>query len=326
MSKFNSKTNLGRLLEIEMAGPYERKFKIEQLPKELAYRAPDGKAHRVKELLLSDAIASTTLIQEQVHSEIMEGAKIFTCFREAVPIYQCKSNSLRLVKGAAGGYAEEVAEGAIIPGGNQAYAKVDLTIKKVGVNAGITEEMLEDGLFDVVGSELRYAGEAIENKLNRDVLSSMLQNSGLEWDTTATNQGIKGLVKAIGLVRGAGFEPDTVVMHPSAYTITLLDYVPSYNESAEAVLRGGKLPMMAGLNSYQYGGVEDSTTYNWNYAADGDIGMLVFNKRSAGAIAMNRDITVKEMKDPVRDIVNLPVTMRYGTSYVHANAISRVEF
>lgn len=324
---FKSDTLLGKFLELEMAGPSERRYKVESLPKSLAWHNPaDGKDYRVRELLLSDKSESTTLIQEQVHKEIFEGAKVFICAREAVPVIKCNSNSLRLVKGAAGGYAAEVAEGAEIPHGNQDYSKVDLTIKKVGVNAAITEEMLEDGLFDVAANELRYAGEAIENKLNRDLISSMLENSGLEHDTGGSNQGIKALVKAKGLVAGAGFVPDTVIMHPEMYALCLLDYVPSYNEGAESVLRGGMLPQMAGLNSFQYGGLDDSATYIWDGGTNGDIMALVFNKRSAGAIAMNRDITVKEMKDVVHDLVNLPVTMRYGASYVHDSGICRIEY
>ena len=219
-----------------------------------------------------------------------------------------------------------IAEGAEIPHGNQDYAKADLTINKVGVNAAITEEMLEDGLFDVVASELRYAGEAIENRLNRDVISDMLEESDLEHDTAGTNQGIKALVSAAGLVRGAGFEADTVIMHPEFRSFCLLDYVPAYNDSAEGVLRSGTLPMMGGLNAYQYSGADDSATYTWGFAAAGEIGALVFNKRSAAAIAMNRDLTVKEMKDPVHDLVNIPITMRYGHSYLHDDGISRIEY
>lgn len=279
----------------------------------------------VRELLASTKIQNTTLVQAEMYNTVMEGAKLATCFRDAVTVFPMKDSTLTIPYGSAGTYAEEVAEGATIPKKNQAYAKIDIKAKKYGSAPSITNEMIEDGLYPVIEMEVRYAGEAIENKLNQLMLTELLDTAGKETDTGGSNQGIKALAKGKALVKKAGFMADTFVMCADAEAIVLGDLVPSANVGAESAMTG-KIPNILGMRPFGCDVADASTSYTWEYDSDGDIGMLVFDSRKCGGIGMKRDITVVDYDDPAKDLKGVNVTARFGVDAVFADAIARVEY
>jgi len=322
----NSEEIIRTFLKAE-TGNEDRHRAYSKVPEKLYWKSPAGNEHQVRELLLSEDIESATLIQEKVSDYVNEGAKPYVCAREACMfISGIKSNAYRHIKGAAGTYAAEVSEGAEIPHLNQDYDKADVAIKKYGVNAAITEEMIEDGLVDVMMYELKYAGEAMENALNREWITQLLDDAGNEHDCAGSNLGRSAVLSAKALVEADHFRPDTIVLCPEAANLILRDYTTAYTETGEAVMQKGMLPSIGGMKPYVLGVEDNTTNYAWEYNDNSDIGMIVLEKDKAAVIAMNRDITVKEMKDPVHDLVNLPVTMRVGVESVHANAICRVEY
>jgi len=304
----------------------DRRRTYARIPDKLYWRDPQGKEHRVRELLLSEAIEANTLIQEKVGNYVVEGAKPFVCAREVSPIINVKANAYRHLKGAAGTYAPMVGEGAEIPHANQDYGHVDVPIYKYGVNAAITEEMIEDGLVDAMMLELKYAGEAVENTFNQVLITKLLDGAGNEHDCAGASLGRSAIITAKGLVEADHFRPDTIIMHPEMANIVLKDYATAYTETGEAILQKGMLPTVGGMRPFVCGVADATDSYVWEYNSDTDIGGLVFQKDAASVIAMNRDTTVKEMKDPVHDLINLPVTIRFGAAAVHANAISRIEY
>jgi HK97 family phage major capsid protein len=319
-------SNLSTYLKIAHAGPSERKDIIERaIPRELGTYDGDGKIVSVRELLLTEAIESTTLIQTEMYSTVMEGAEPQRCFRQAVPMFRTNGNTLRVPYGSSGTYASEVAEGSEVPIGQQDYAYRDFTIKKYGTRPLITRELIDDGLFDAVAMEVRKAGASVENRLNQLVLSCLLDNAGNEHDTAGSNQGIKAIASAVGLVKEKGYIPDTIVLCPQAEALTLKEFVPTGYVGADAAM-AGRLPSLMGLRVFTCGVTDDSPTYTWQYDSDGDIGMLVYDSRNAGGIAMRRDLTVSRYEDPIRDLVGCTVTARFGVNYLAANAICRVEY
>ena len=313
-------------LEAEV-GDGDRRKVYSRIPEKYFWKDPYGNDHNVRELLLSEHIESASLIQEKVSDFVNEGAKPYICAREAAFIVNgIKSNAYRHIKGAAGTYAVEVPEGAEIPHLNQNYDKADVTIKKYGINAAITSEMMEDGLVDVMMYELKYAGEAMENTLNKVWLGELLDDAGNEHDCAGASLGRSAILSAKGLVEADGFRPDTIILHPEAANLVLRDYTTAYTETGEAIMQKGMLPTIGGMKPYVLGTEDNTTSYAWEYNSDGDMGMVIIEKDKAAVIAMNRDITVEQMKDPVHDLVNLPITMRFGVESVHTNAICRVEY
>ena len=310
---------MGKILPIlleatQHAGPERRKELSQKIDPTLTYEFADGTKKPVRELIQSDSINSTTLIQAEVYNEVLDGAAGAVCMRNALDVLNVNSNSFRLNFGTAATYAAEVAEGSEIPVAVQPYNATTFAIKKYGVRPLITRELVNDGLFDIIASEIRYAGMNLEQRLNYNSLSHMLQYSGNEFDTGGSSQGVKAIAKARSVNRAAGFNPTGVIMHPEAEGIVLQDftsaggYYPVGNTATSGVT-----PQILGLQAYVCGDGDNSSSYTWGFAADGEIGMLVYDRRFAAKIAMRQDIGVEQYNDPVRDLVGLSCTMRFDT-------------
>lgn len=296
------------------------------IPKELGYNH-DGKLMQVKELLLTEAVESTTLIQSEAHATVMEGSEPSICVRRALDMVQMKSRTMNWTIGETGTYAPEVAEATDIPIEDQDYDTVEFVAKKYGVRPLITKELIEDGLFNVAELEMRKAGRRVENRLNQNGIAELIDSAGLEHDTAATNTGIKAIASAVSKVRAAGFNPDTLIMHPSAEAVVLQEFVPTNYYPVESIVKTGMVPNILGLKTYTCGVTKLATgTQEWDYDTDGDIGMVVYDSVAAAAIGMRRDITVENYDDPIKDMVGMSVTSRFDVEAIIPNACCRIEY
>jgi len=297
---------------------------VETIPRSLgAYH--DGKVEPVRELLLSTAIESTTLIQTEMHATVLEGAEPWKCMRQACTVLPMKANTLTIPVGEVGSYAPEVAEGAEIPISDQDYTSVTLTAKKYGVRPMITDEMVADALYPVIEMEIRKAGAKLENTLNQIALTNLIDNtSANEHDTGGNNQGIKAIASAIKKVKADGFIPDRIVLHPDAEALIMADYIPTGYVGAEAA-QSGKLPNLLGLSPF-ITNVADASSQTWEYNSDGDIGMVVFDSGNSTVIGERQPITIKRYEDIVRQLQGGTVSARWAVGTLQANAGARIEY
>lgn len=294
------------------------------IPKELGY-IHNGKLVQVKELLLTETLESTTLIQSETYNTVMEGSEPAICLRNAIPVIPMKSRTLNWTVGETGTYAPEVAEATDIPIVDQDYATVSFVAKKYGVRPLISNELLEDGLFNVAEMEMKKAGRRVENTINQQGITEIIDSVSLEHDTAAANQGIKAIAAAVSKVRGAGFNPDTLIMHPEAEGMVLAEFVPTNYYPTESIVKTGMVPNILGLKTYTCG-VVDAGTQEWGYAADGEIGMVVYDSMATAAIGMRRDITVENYADPIKDMAGMTVTSRFDVEVIIAAAGCRIEY
>ena len=294
------------------------------IPKNIGYKH-DGTLMRVRELLLTEAIESTTLIQSEAHATVMEGSEPAICIRSALQTVGMKSRTMNWTVGETGTYAPEVPEATDIPIDNQDYDTVEFVAKKYGVRPLISNELIEDGLFNVAELEMKKAGRRVENRLNQNGITEIIDSAGLEHDTAGTNQGIKAIAAAVSKVRAAGFNPDTLIMHPSAEAIVLQEFVPTNYYPTEAIVNTGMVPNILGLKTYTCG-VTKNGTQEWDYDTDGDIGMVVYDSVAAAATGMRRDLTVENYDDPIKDMVGMTVTSRFDVEVIIPNATCRIEF
>ena len=302
---------------------------VETIPRELG-TVYDGKIEPVRELLLSTAIESTTLIQTEMYATVIEGAEPFKCMRQACKVLPMKANTLTIPVGEAGSYAPEVAEGAEIPISDQDYTAVTLTAKKYGVRPMITDEMVADALYPVMEMEIRKAGAKLENTLNQLALTELIDNTANnEYDSnvgtnTITAAGTKAIVHALGNVKADGFLCDTIVMSPSAETVVMAEYTPTSYVGAEAVA-SGRLPNIMGLKAFTCS-VADASSSTWDYDSDGEIGMVVFDSQNSTVIGERQGITVKRYEDIVRQLQGGTVSARWAVGTLQANAGARIEY
>lgn len=306
-------------------GPAELKALVNrEIPRELGVEF-DGKIEPVRELLLSTAIESTTLVQTEMYATVLQGAEPRKCMREAVTVLPMKDNQMTIPVGEAGSYAVEVAEAAQIPISTEDYTPVTLTAHKYGARPVITKEMIEDGLYPVIEMQVRKAGQKIENRINQLMLTEMIDSAGLEHDTAGANQGTKAVVAAMSAVGGAGFLADSLILSPDAQAVVMAEFTPTAFTGSDQVMRG-QLPPLFGLKPFVCGVTDASATQTWEYDSDGDIGMLVFDSSEGPVMGMRRDITVIDYDDPIRDLRGMSVTARVAVDTMQANAICRVEY
>ena len=243
--------------------------------------------------------------------------------REITPIVNVDSYSLRVVKGQTGTYADQIAEGQAINIDNQTYSKTDITINKYGTRPLITNELIEDSLFDIVELELKKAGARLENKLNRVVLAAIL--AGVTTSTLNPNGShiaVSDLARAVALVKKQNYLPNILVTHPTAEGYLLQDsnlaYVSYAGQSSS--LTSGTVPKLIGLTPYTCTAT-DAASPTWDDTSAGsDVTALVLSKDDLGMLGMRRDIAIEQYDDPIHDLIGISCTMRYGYGVINETA------
>ena len=317
---------LALYLELAHAGPSETKRILDtRIPRELSAYDAKGNIVPVRELLKSEAVEGTTLIQTEFYATIIEGASLAKAMRQAVPVVRMTSNKMTIPFRRSAGYMKEVPEGAEAPIDEAEYVSRDIAAKTYRERSLITQNMVDDSQYDLIAEEARHHGERAENTINHFVLGTILQSSELEHDSAGSDQGTKAIATAKGKVRAKGYNPDTLVICPDAETLVGKEYlVTNATGSQQAIL--GNLPPMLGLKPHVVGTTSSSSTYTWAYAADGNIGMAVYDSRVAAKIGLRQDIMLESYRDPVRDLAGAVVKLRFGSVVGLGDSICRVEF
>ncbi len=308
-------------LDIGLNAPTGRALEraVSKIPRELG-TVFDGKVEPVRELLLTTAIEST-----EMYRTVVEGAEPFKVMRQALNVLPMNAATLDIPVGEAGSYAREVAEGAEVPISTQDYSKVTFTAKKIAERPVITDEMVADALYPVIELELRKAGAKLENKINQMAIVELVANSSAnEHDTNGSNQGIKAIAAAVAKVEADGFMPDRIVMCPAFKAGLMAEFVPTGYVGAEAVMTG-KLPNLLGLQAF-VSNVVHTTAASWAYAADGNLGAVVFDSQNSTMLGIRQDITVKRYDDVVRMLQGTVVSARVAVDTLQANAGARIEY
>jgi len=286
-----------------------------------------------RELLMSDGMETDTLLQEEVYNTIVEGSKPVQCVRNVFPIIKTDTYQIRITKESGNlGKAVDVAEGAAIPIDTETFSTVDLSIKKIGCRPIITNELIEDGLWDMVEFELMRAGQKLEHKLNYDVINeatdkttyAAITNVDAGANTTPGN-----VLEAIKDILDYDYIPTDMIMTPFAENkiISSNNLLQAHMAGSDAALRNYDIGRVFGLKLHRLS-VDGWTTgtYKWNSGNDTahDVHALVCDS-SYCMIGMRRDITVEQYDDPIHDLVGLSATMRYGVKTVQPEKACLIE-
>jgi len=282
---------------------------------------------------VEEAVSESTLVQEEVYRTIAEGAEPIICWRQIIPVTQAESYSTRVVKGESGYYAPEVAEGAAITVNTEEFSKVDIPMTKYGERPLITEEMIADGLFDIIDMEIRKASRSLENKFNRVCLNEAINSSRAISTNTLSPEGSHAAVSDLALLRSKVIKKnwpnvDTVVTHPTCEGYLLQDSNIAYASfmGSSIPLTTGKVPTLMGLTPYTCTATDKATSPVWDDTTAGsDVTAIVFSKSAPFMMArMRRDLTIKQYEDPIHDLVGISLTMRYGVRVINESAAGKL--
>ncbi len=312
-------SKITKLLEYAHAGKVERKELINKPSFEKLVL--DTVRKDQKELLLSDELEESTVLQEQVLDTIISGAERFSCMREFLPMYKCNTYSMRIVyQDDMSSFAKDIPEGGKIEIDQDSLAKTNINVKKIGTRPLITNELIEDALWDRVEIELKRAGARMENKFNKDGITSMLSGTPHEVEATASLV-VKDIASAIKAVKLRGFIPTDAIYHPDAEgELMQNDNIMNYYQSGDNnLLRNGSVGNLLGLKSHLFSIETSGETIDWS-DTDDDYYAWVGDPQAYSACAMRRDVAVEEYDDPVHDLLGIKITMRYGMGKVQNDA------
>jgi hypothetical protein len=198
----------------------------------------DGKRMKIKDLLVSSdaSIFLPKVISSVVKEAVEPVLTISNNFFQTVRINQGRSIEFPAVGALT---AEDVAEGSAYPEKQLEIGSgnvVAINVTKSGVLVRVTEEMIEDSQWDVIGLHLRAAGRALahhkESKCSTlfstfgyKVFDNVEPTTGVVGATTG--RGIDGAVNGslhlddifdmIAYLINSGFTPKTILMHPLAW-------------------------------------------------------------------------------------------------------------
>ena len=303
-------------------------LKAANLPLALADDTEKAEMER-KQLALntaSDGSASTyTLIQEVVHDEVIAGAEPVRCMRDVINFVDIpRGPSLRVPYGGSGRYAPKVPEMGQIPENQDTYGDVDINIYKYGEISAISEEMINDGLFDMITLELRKIGFAIENALNRAVLDKLIANiSTTSIDPAGTHIALSDIAKGRADVLAENWNPDKVVFHPTAEGYLLQDsnlvYVAYAGQGR--TLETGQIPKMLGLIPYTCTATD--TNGYWGTTSTGTPYTTAMILDTIAPVAMGATvggIKLDQFNDPLTDLKKVKGIERFGVETIHTAA------
>jgi len=315
---------LAQFLEMDSMGKSELKKTAEKIvPRELSYHDFDGKVVNARELLISEGVQGTTLIPTEIYATVIEGSEPAKCIRNALPIYRMAGANMTVPVGETGTYAPVVAEGAEIPIEDQTHTGITLAAKKYAVRPLITNEMVEDALYDIVANEIRKSGARIENALNHLGIEELMYESDTESDCgSAGATPFLFIAKGHAKVVAAGFQPNVIIFEPTCYGSVAGTMTTQSNMMSDLVSRNGIFGNVLGCATYMYGGAA-VRTHTWGFSADGYVGAIIMD-RNCAAIGMRRDITVERYADSIKQMQGVSVSARFDVKSLVGEGICNV--
>lgn len=237
--------------------------------------------------------------------------------------------------------AFEIGEGQEYPDQNlniasQGIGTVDVKVKKYGLKVQITDEMVSDSNWDVIGLHLRAAGRAMARKKEEVCFHEVRTHGHVVFDALAfkpeeegypTGRGFNGeyngtltaqdIIDMAVSIMAAGFTPTTIVMHPLCWSLF----------AKNSALEGANIAAFGqGTSSF------DPRNFNTSNALGLEVifspfvpfdqeekrfDFYIIDKNNIGVMLVKDVMSTEQFDDPARDIMSLKVRERYGVGILN---------
>jgi len=194
----------------------------------------------------------TRLVQEAIEPDLLVIPNLFTEVSYSGP-----GRSIE-IGGLGAFHAGEVAEGTEYPEVDFNYGEGDMVavgISKHGLKVRVTEEVIDDNLFDVFGLWMRMAGRALARHKEMAAIQLINEFGYTVFDNASPGDSQKGVTTGRNIAGDAngtmtvddlfemyiwlymrGFVPDTLLMNPLAWRMFMSD-----PETREIILKGATI-------------------------------------------------------------------------------------
>ena len=250
------------------------------------------------------------LTQKAYYNAVIAGAKRREVMRKILPIVKTDSHRVRVFTSNANGYASKGAYKGEPPVFHPKYTSVDAVAEKAWTLPLAPKELVEDAEFGLIENEVSLAGMRLENTLNQDAISALIDSAEHELSINALSYP-EAIAEASNEVASSQFTP--------TYMIATPDFFFSAFGSFESPIM--KNTNQGGLLNMVFLPVLSNGNKNWAWENTGDIGAVVLDAEMAGLILMKEDITVKKYSDPLDDLRGAIVEMKYKVVVTKPKAI-----
>lgn len=273
-----------------------------------------------------------TLWREQLYDTVIEGSRKKQIARDAAMVINVETSTGDHPRAGDADFADEVAEGAAIPDDRQDYTTVEWDTVKFGKGARFTEELIDHSLIDLIEAEVEKIGRDLENSLNRQFITELVENaaSGNDVDTSAQDdRDITSVNQAITNIDLSDFEATAMVTHP-LYRKTLFDsdnLVYANRAGSDEAIRQRTYNPLFDLEMVEAsnGMLDPDSAETWDFGSTDDIGAVVYNMDRVG-IYMYSDIEIKDYEDPVRDLQGINGRMQTDATFHQSESASRLVY
>lgn len=215
---------------------------------------------------------------------------------------------------------------------------VDVKVKKYGLKVQITDEMISDSQWDVIGLHLRAAGRAMARKKEEVVFEEFNKHGHVVFDCDKyaagddgypTGRGFSGeyngtltaedMIDMAVSIMSAGFTPTDIIMHPLCWALF----------AKNAMLESAGTGIAAfGQGTFSY----DPRNFNANNSlglsiifspfvpfdqANKKFDFYIIDRNNIGVLLVKDDISTEQFDDPLRDIQTLKIRERYGVGILY---------
>jgi HK97 family phage major capsid protein len=224
---------------------------------------------------------------------------------------------------------------------------VDVKVKKYGLKVQISDEMISDSQWDVIGLHLRAAGRAMARKKEEVIFDEFNKHGHVVFDAKnfapitngdgsvsvpdgcPTGRGFDGnyngtltaedMVDMAVSIMSAGFTPTDILMHPLCWSL--------FAKNAMLELPGTNI---AAFGQGQY--MRDPKSFNTNNSlglnvifspyvpfnqVDKTFDFYILDRNNIGVLLVKDEISTEQFDDPLRDIQTLKIKERYGVGILY---------
>lgn len=206
-----------------------------------------------------------------------------------------------------------VPEGSPFPQDESTFARVTLRPLKYGVRVQITQEMLEDSMFDLSAMHARLAAKKLAE--NEDTLILAQLDGAANVVTGGAAITIANIASGILNLRNADFAPDTFAIGPEVLSdLQQIDtFVEADKMGNREMLQNGVVGRLYGMDVVMFSANIGTTTRAY-----------IFDSRYALVGAEKRPVTTEVWRDYAIDTYNLVASQRIAYARLRDTAISRL--
>lgn len=273
------------------------------------------------------------LVPDKIYDILFRKAWANDLTAQAMRIVDTPGSTLKVDYATGGFRPKRFGSGGAMPDETLQTSQLTITPVTYGINARITNELIEDSQWDVVQMHLEEAAKACAAESTAQSVAVLVAAASGDGTLNTLTTGVTtytdfgDLMDAWALNAADGFLSDTVIAPPCAIAdfksdASVAAYASGYHDAAV-----GSAPMLqgtfAGMNIYALTGelayYADSGSYIL-YSGSKDR-TLVYNKTEAALCVRKRWLKIENYSDPVKDLVGATVTFREGYSTVNKDAI-----